>query len=85
MSGDKPSPLQVAEIPKNSRELIRVALDEFMGSAVLQVRCWYLKQDGRTGATRNGLTVAVHHLPALADALQKALAIAIETGRLPPP
>jgi hypothetical protein len=77
-------PVTIAEIRKNAREHIIIKLDEFKGSAIVHAWTFYQSTDGRLKAGRNGLAVAIHHLPALADAFQLALAKAIETGRLPP-
>ena len=68
MTGAPFEPVSIAEIRKNSREVIRIALDQFKGSAVIQARCWQVAIDGRMTATRNGLTVSLAHLPAIADA-----------------
>ena len=56
-------PITVAEWDRNSREIVRVALDQ---------------NNGRH--TINATLSAVKHLPALADAIGKALARAIELG-----
>jgi hypothetical protein len=56
-------PITVAEWDRNSREIVRVALDQ---------------NNGRH--TINATLLAVKHLPALADAIGKALARAIELG-----
>lgn len=77
-------PVTIAEIRKNARETIIVKLDQFKGSLILHAWNWYLAPDGRWLAGRSGLAIALHHLPALADALQKALTSAIERGHLPP-
>ena len=55
-------PITVAEWDRNSREIVRVALDQYNGRHTINV------------------TLAVKHLPALADAIGKALARAIELG-----
>jgi hypothetical protein len=53
-------PITIAEWDRNSREIVRVALDQYNG--------------------HSGVTLAVQHLPALADAIGKALARAIKLG-----
>ena len=84
MMGNKSDPMTIAEIPKTRRECVRVRLDEFKGSATVHIWTWYLSGDGRWLAGRHGLAIGLHHLPALTDALQRALTVAMETGRLPP-
>jgi len=63
----------VAEWQKNSRETLRVRLDEYQGQAVICCRAWYTSADGPLKAGRGGLTVSLRHLPALASALAQAL------------
>lgn len=84
MTGDPFEPVTIAEIRKNARETIIVKLDQFKGSLILHAWTWYLAPDGRWKAGRNGLALSLHHLPALADALQRAVATALERGHLPP-
>lgn len=72
-------PLVIAEWDRNSREVVRVDLHEFNGRAVFGARVWYRDGD-QLKPTKMGLTLSVKHLPALTDALGKALARAIELG-----
>jgi hypothetical protein len=69
----------LAEWPRNLHEMIRVRLDEF----TIDLRVW---SRGRRGdflkPTRAGLTLSLHHLPDLADAVNAALAHARNTGLL---
>lgn len=79
----KPEPVTVAELLRNKRERLLVRLDEYAGTSIFQLRVFYLAPDGRLLAGRKGLEIGIQHLPALVDALQSALAIAVQTGRLP--
>ena len=72
MSGE----IIVAEWRKNSRETLRVRLDSFKGQAVFDCRAWYAGDDGTLKPGKGGLTVSVRHLPALAEAIAKALELA---------
>ena len=72
-------PLVVAEWDRNSREVIRVALDQYNGHHTLNVRVWYRDGD-QIKPGRAGLTVGVKHLAGMADAMAKALASAIDLG-----
>lgn len=76
-------PRVIAEIPKNAREAIRVSLSEFQGQAVLDCRVWFQPVDGEMRPGPKGLTVAIRHLPHLADALAKAVLEAQESKLLP--
>lgn len=70
----------VAEWPKNERESVRVALDEFNGHPVVSARLWFKGDDGNMRPGKSGLAIGVRHLPALARALNQALLIATEQG-----
>ena len=73
-------PLIVAEFERNAREVVRVSIGEFRGRKTIDVRTWY--RDGTTlKPGRSGITMALVHLPALADGLQLAL-IRAEAGGL---
>ena len=64
-------PIIVAEWDRNKREVIRVALDRYNGRHTVNVRVWYRDDDGlKPGKT--GITLALSHLPALAEALVAA-------------
>lgn len=76
-------PVTIAAWPKNSREVLQVRLDEFRGQAVIDCRCWYQGSDGNLKPGRGGLTVAVRHLPALAEATAKALTVATAANLIP--
>ena len=71
-------PVTVAEWRRNSRETIRVQLDEYQGCATIDVRSWYAADDGELRPGRSGITLSVRHLPKLADAVGQALAAARE-------
>ena len=70
----------IAEWPKNGRETLRVRLDCFKEQPVIDLRAWYEGSDGTLKPGRGGLTVGIRHLPALAEAIAKALAIATVSG-----
>jgi len=65
----------VASWPKNVRETLVVRLDIFKGRPIVDVRTWYEGEDGKLLPGRGGLTVSIRHLPALADAISRALDI----------
>lgn len=78
--GPQPSfPIVVAEWDRNSREVVRVALDHFNGRHTVNARVWY-RDDDALKPGKTGITLAVKHLPALADAMAKALTKARELG-----
>ena len=75
----------IAEWQKNSRETLRVAIDEFKGQPVICCRAWYQGADGNMKPGRGGLTVSIRHLPAILIAMSDAYKIALDTGLLERP
>jgi hypothetical protein len=74
-------PIVIAEWHRNAREVVRVALDLYNGRHTINARVWYC--DGEeVKPSKLGITLAVKHLPALADALAKALVAARQIGLL---
>lgn len=74
----------VAVLPKTTREEVRIALCEFKGVPLLSLRVWFQPPGGgekRPG--RDGLALRIAQLPALAEALQQAVAEAQAEGLLP--
>lgn len=66
----------VGEWRKNQRETVRVRLDTYQGRAIADVRVWYDDGGGTLKPGRNGLTIAVQHLPELATCINRALELA---------
>ena len=52
-----------------------VRLDIFKGQPIVDLRTWYEGDDGKLLPGRGGLTVSIRHLPALSEAIRKALDI----------
>jgi hypothetical protein len=75
-------PVIVAEWPRNRRETIRVSLDEYQGRTTIDCRAWWHDGDGELKPGKAGLTLAVKHLPALAEAIGRALVRAQDLGLL---
>ena len=72
-------PILIAEGDRNAREIVRVALGLYNGKHTINVRVWY-RDDDEVKPSKSGITLAVKHLPALADAVAKALDRARELG-----
>ena len=77
-------PVIVAEWNRNDREVVRVALDRYNGRETIDIRAWWQDAEGGWRPGRSGLTLAVKHLPALANALAKALQRARVLGLIEP-
>jgi hypothetical protein len=72
-------PLVIAGWNRNAREVIRVALDRYEGRHTIKVRVWY-RNGHEIKPGKSGLALGVKHLPALADAVAKALVQSRELG-----
>lgn len=44
-------------IPKNRSEEVRVSLDDFRGTPLLNIRTWYLAQDGEMRPGKQGIAM----------------------------
>jgi hypothetical protein len=63
---------------------VRVALDKYNGRLTINARVWYRDGDG-VKPSKSGLTLSVTHLPALAEAIGRALASARDLGLIERP
>lgn len=62
----------VAEIRKNTREVIRVQLQEFQGRPIASIRVWFEAADGSYRPGKDGLNFKVELLQDLAEGIQAA-------------
>ena len=81
MTDDLPE-IVVADLGKNAREVIRVSLAAFKGTATFGVWRFYRDAGGNLRPGKNGIVLGLNHLPALAAALVRAVEVAQESGRL---
>jgi hypothetical protein len=78
-------PTIISTIQKNSRETVRVALDEFRGVQLIDIR---VVVDGHSGVpvpTKKGVNLKIELLPELVAALQAAELEARRLGLLTEP
>jgi len=68
-------PIIISEWERNSREVIRVELDQFGGHFIINARVWF-RAEKDLRLTKVGLALSTRHLPQLAAALANALATA---------
>jgi len=68
----------VAEWTINRRERLRVSIEQFNGTWLVNVRKWYEDNDGEICPGKHGIALGVKHLPQLAEAMTKALSVARE-------
>ena len=59
-------------IPKNSREEIRVTLDEYQGHELVSLRVWFESPDGDMRPSKKGLAFRRELLPQILEALSGA-------------
>jgi hypothetical protein len=86
VAAPKPAfPIFVAEWDRNSREVVRVALDHYNGRHTINARVWYHDDNDVLKPGKTGIDLAVKHLPALADAMAKALTVARDLGLIEGP
>jgi hypothetical protein len=75
-------PIIVAEIERSSGKVVRITLDHFKGHNVVDVRTWFPNAAGKLQASKAGISLLVHRLPELADALNLAVTRAKAAGLL---
>lgn len=73
----------VARIEKNKLEEVVVALDEFRGTSLLDIRVWAdFDGEGERRPTKKGIAVKVEKLPEIIAVLEKAREAAERHGLL---
>jgi hypothetical protein len=76
-----PLPSVIAEWARSRQETVRVAVDQYHGRAVIDVRTWFDYGSGpRPG--KAGITLSIKHLPMLVQALAEAERQAVAAGLL---
>jgi hypothetical protein len=70
---------QVADLPKNGREVLRVSLQTFKGQKLLAARVWATGDSGEV-PTKKGINVRIEQAKPFLDALTRALEKAHELG-----
>jgi hypothetical protein len=72
-------PVIIAEWEINSRgERARVTIEKFNRAWLINIRKWYAAGDGEMRPGRQGIALAIKHLPQLTEAMNAALAAANE-------
>jgi hypothetical protein len=59
----------VAQFEKNSKEEVRISIDEYHGRKLINLRVFYKSQDGKWLPGKQGLALSVDRYRDLADAL----------------
>ena len=61
----------IADIEKNSREIIRVEVSDFKGKELINLRIWFQDFDGVYKPTQKGITLDISQYSNLQDAIGK--------------
>jgi hypothetical protein len=61
----------IADIEKNSREIIRVEVSDFKGKELINLRIWFQDFDGGYKPTQKGITLDLSHYNSLKEAIEK--------------
>ncbi|AGT08119.1 transcriptional coactivator p15/PC4 family protein [Paracoccus aminophilus] len=64
--------MQLAIIPKNQREEIRLSLDDYKGMQLVNLRIWFKADDGEFRPSQKGIAFKAELLPAVLEGLQAA-------------
>ena len=71
--------IPISEFRRTSREVVRIALDEYQGCPIIDCRCWY-GDESELKPGRTGISLSLKHLEALAVGLTNALEEARRRG-----
>jgi len=72
----------IDEWPRGGSDVVRVSLTKYVGRDVIDVRTWWLDEDGERKPSTKGITLSVRYLPRLTQALKKARTRAATLGLL---
>jgi len=61
----------VASFEKNSREEVRVSVDDFRGRKIINIRVYYRSESGSWSPGKQGLAISVDRYRDLAEAMLK--------------
>jgi len=62
----------IGAVPKNAAEEVRIALSEFRGASLIDLRIFADLGDGERRPTKKGLALRIDRLPELIAALERA-------------
>ena len=74
------SPIKIAEWRRSQTERVRIALEPFRGRNVIVLRTWWMDNNGKDHAGRDGITLDARHVSKLARAFKRARAQAKKKG-----
>ncbi|MDH5716312.1 MAG: transcriptional coactivator p15/PC4 family protein [Spirochaetia bacterium] len=65
-------PIHIADIERNKTEIIRIEISEFKDKKLLNIRTWYLNDNGEYAPTKKGISLNIDKFNALKEAILKA-------------
>jgi Transcriptional Coactivator p15 (PC4) len=68
----------------NRREKVRVSIEQFNGTWLINVRKWFEAEDGAMRPGKQGIALGIKNLPQLVDAMIKAHSVATENQLIQP-
>jgi hypothetical protein len=68
-------PITIAKWQRNKREQIRVVLKQLSGRNVIELRTWWINEEGKECPGKDGITLDVRHTPTLAGVYKEACRI----------
>jgi Transcriptional Coactivator p15 (PC4) len=72
--------LMVAEWAVNQREIVRVSIEQYKDTWLVNCRKWFESENGELRPSRRGIALSVRNLPRLAAAFANAVSIGRERG-----
>lgn len=61
----------IADIEKNSREIVRIDVSEFKEKEYINIRIWFHDVDGQTKPTQKGIALNIEQYEELLKAVQR--------------
>jgi hypothetical protein len=74
--------IEPALIEKNTREMLRLSIDEYRGKMLLSARIWFEPREGGLRPGRDGFAISLDKLPQIIGELQLLEAEARAAGLL---
>src|SRR5580693_1666503 len=81
-NADDVEPILIAEWPVSRGEIARVAIRNFKGSWLIDLRKWFETGDGQLRAGPKGISLSVKHLRRISEAMTEAIEVARSRGLL---
>jgi hypothetical protein len=70
----------IAEWSINSRERLRVSIEQYNGTWLFSARRWFAADDSSIRPLKRGLSIGLKHLPLIAEGTARVLTFAREHG-----